>query len=228
MDDGKDPIPRALPPIRPAVVRSKSDLSMTDRAMADRILPLPGSHPVPSPAASASSPKSVDIPMQHAPSPSQNQEATQHILPTSQPTNPEMNKQMLYQPPQYVSASQTQSQPNFQLPPQQQQFPAPGTSIMPQQSLFMTPQNPSNTTVANATGQAYGLSMLSSPYGTQQQQQLPPHPYAAALQAAPDPSLYPQLQPTNDGFENELQFYIDGTSAPNWNMGTGNWLGSGI
>lgn len=234
MDDGKDPIPRALPPIRPAIARSKSDLSMTDRAMADRILPPPGSHPVPSPAASASSPKSVDVPMQHAPSPPQNQEATQHHSQTSQPKNPETNKPMLYshQPQQQLTAPQTQSQPNFQLPLQQQQFPTLVTPVMPQQPLYMTPQNPSNPATANATGQVYGgFNMLPSPYSTQpqqQQQQLAPHPYAAALQTAPDPSLYPSLQPTNDGFENELQFYIDGTNAQAWNMASGNWLGSGI
>ncbi|KAK5991111.1 hypothetical protein PT974_09389 [Cladobotryum mycophilum] len=62
-----------------------------------------------------------------------------------------------------------------------------------------------------------GLGMLIEAFDSHQQ----PPPYAMAV--AGTPQFYQPLGPSNDGFEGELQFYIDGTNNSGW-MPPDGWL----
>lgn len=77
--------------------------------------------------------------------------------------------------------------------------------------------------------QSDGVGMLIEAFDTQQQQQQPLQPQAHPHQypVVADPAFYAQLGTINDGFEGELQFYIDGAFVPNGGptaMGPDGWL----
>lgn len=79
-----------------------------------------------------------------------------------------------------------------------------------------------------------GVGMLIEAFDTQQQAPAPPpqHPqgpgqYPGSVPVvAANPAFYANLGSINDGFEGELQFYIDGAFAPNNTaaMGPDGWL----
>lgn len=79
------------------------------------------------------------------------------------------------------------------------------------------------SSMPNIHRQPDGVGMLIEAFDTQQQQQ---YPGSSIPVVAANPAFYANLGTINDGFEGELQFYIDGAFAPNTTaaMGPEGWL----
>lgn len=185
MDDGKDPVPRAI--------RQMPPLPLVPPLPDNTVLPRPGTQPDMHPPASMQSPRNgilSSLPGAtngHAPSPSSHQHQQQYQTP--------------HQLPQGLP-----QQANFHHQQHRQQAP---------HHMYMSPQQ---THPALGRQPVDGLGMLIEAFDSHQPGGAP---YGMGAPAGPPP-FYPQLGPSNDGFEGELQFYIDG--APSTWMNTGAWL----
>ena len=185
MDDGKDPVPRAIRQIPPFPhVPALPD---------NTVLPRPGTQPNIHPPTSMQSP--------HAGIMSSLPGATNgHALSS-------LNHQhaQQYQTPQQLPQGLPQ-QVNFHHQQHRQQAP---------HHMYMSPHQNDPTLGRQPVD---GLGMLIEAFDTHQPGGAP---YAMGAPAAAAP-FYSQLGPGNDGFEGELQFYIDG--APSTWMNPGAWL----
>ncbi|POR34210.1 Putative transcriptional regulatory protein [Tolypocladium paradoxum] len=181
MDDGKDPVPRAI--------RQMPPLTEVPALPDSAVLPRPGTQPDMHPPASMQSPHNGIM------------SSLSGTINDHAPTPANYQHQQQYQTPQPLPQGLP---PQANLHHQQHRQQAPHHMYMsPQQSLPALGRQPID-----------GLGMLIEAFDTNQ-------PYGMGAPAAAAP-FYPQLGPGNDGFEGELQFYIDG--APSTWMTTGAWL----
>ncbi|PNY27193.1 transcriptional regulatory protein [Tolypocladium capitatum] len=180
MDDGKDPVPRAI--------RQMPPLPLVPALPDNAVLPRPGTQPDMQPPTSMRSPHNAIM----SPLPGS---ANGHAL-----TPPNHQHQQQYQTPQLP-----QDLPQQAIFHQQRRQQAP-------QHMYMSPQQSHPT---HGRQPVDGLGMLIEAFDTHQPAATP---YGMGAPAAA-PHFYPQL---NDGFEGELQYYIDG--APSTWMNTGAWL----
>lgn len=177
MDDGKDPIPRAirqLPPLFPQATNKplRPPPPPPPSLPEPNVLPRPGTQPELPPASSITSPGIVNTLSHingHLPSP------PQHGYPTPAP-----------------------------LPPTISPHPYPNHLPAPQSNMYMHSMGRQNVD---------GLGMLIEAFDSNHG---PPAPHYGAG------SYNPQLGPGTDGFEGELQFYIDG--PPSTWISSSPWL----
>ncbi|KAJ6786287.1 hypothetical protein PWT90_00827 [Aphanocladium album] len=126
MDDGKDPIPRAIGPLPPPISKSAASVAAA-AAMPDRALPLPGTQPGSASSTTLSSPRAGYIqgslaPNPHPPPPPSHHYSNQNSQPHSpvQHHQPQQNHPHLSQyptsapaPMRHAPTNQQQHQPQF-------------------------------------------------------------------------------------------------------------------
>lgn len=213
MDDGKDPIPQ---PIHPLQLPPLKAVTAIPPAAKERTLPLP----IPTPALSPSTQSPSLLPSPHTAHPA-------HPTFPPPPTQP--------QPPQAPMASPSfqpgmssvslphYNPPQSQFQYQQQQFPQ--SQIQPQTQQSYMPA------AASGRSSVDGMGMLVSPF----ESSAPPTPHllqgpvmgsaATMATAAAAGQYFPQVPVVNDGYDGELQFYIEG-AQPTWTMGMDAFSGS--
>lgn len=196
MDYGKDPIPHAirqLPPV-PVTAPTPPQVSQHTPSLPDNaVLPRPEPQ---APSALQSAPRGTLAPLLPA------NTNGQTLTPPSQQVQVPFHAQP-HAPPQLVQ------QPAL---PQQHRRGQPLTQRhCAPHYMYLSPQPPPPPLGRQPVD---GLGMLIEAFDT-------PQPGSATYQIGAE-SYYPQLGPGNDGFEGELQFYIDG-AASSW-MHTGAWL----
>ncbi|PHH80997.1 hypothetical protein CDD83_3655 [Cordyceps sp. RAO-2017] len=203
MDDGKDPVPRAIRQMPSTAPTPSPHASHTPSLPDNAVLPRPGTQPELHP--------SPTVPGAH------NGVCGGQVLTPpggGQPAAPQrqqqQQQQQQYRPPQPQQPVSHAQQPHFG-PQQPHRPPVPSP---PGQQLYMSPQTP-----ALGRHPVDGLGMLIEAFDTHQPAG---GPYGMGGGAGAPGPYYPQLGPGNDGFEGELQFYIDG--APSSWMNTGAWL----
>ena len=202
MDDGKDPVPRAIRqvPSRLAVPTSRQGSAPA----------LPDNAPPPKPGTQADMAVSTAMPAPH------------NGMASS--LGPTANGQMPT-PPNHQQYPTPHLQPLHQggLPPlQQASFPEEQAMRPPHHQIPVTHQvymPPQQTAPQLGRQPVDGLGMLIEAFDTHQPGGAPFSMSGPAGAAAP---YYPQLGPGNDGFEGELQFYIDGPPS-SW-LNAGAWL----
>ncbi|KFG80430.1 hypothetical protein MANI_012958 [Metarhizium anisopliae] len=196
MDDGKDPIPRftrQLPPLFP-ITKPILPPAPPPTLPGPNILPRPGTQPELPPSSSIGSPHHQSAISNPAPS-------LQLPSPPQQQTQPQLH--------------QSQGYPGATLPvpatisphPYANQLQPPHAAVQPNShNMYMhTPMGRQN---------ADSLSMLIEAFDSNNPGPPAPH-YGAG-------NFNPQLVPGTDGFEGELQFYIDGATSA-W-MNSSAWL----
>ncbi|EXU97654.1 fungal specific transcription factor domain protein [Metarhizium robertsii] len=196
MDDGKDPIPRftrQLPPLFP-ITKPILPPAPPPTLPGPNILPRPGTQPELPPSSSIGSPHHQSAISNPAPS-------LQLPSPPQQQTQPQLH--------------QSQGYPGATLPvpatisphPYANQLQPPHAAAQPNShNMYMhTPMGRQN---------ADSLSMLIEAFDSNNPGPPAPH-YGAG-------NFNPQLVPGTDGFEGELQFYIDGATSA-W-MNSSAWL----
>ncbi|CEJ86381.1 hypothetical protein VHEMI04090 [[Torrubiella] hemipterigena] len=210
MDDGKDPIPQ---PIHPLQLPPLKAVTAIPPAAQERTLPLP----IPTPAISPSTQSPALLPSPRTshpthPSYPQPQPQPQQAI-VNQPFQPGLPSDSL----QHYNAPQSQFQ-------YQQQFP------QPQQQQHQQPYLPP---AAHGRSSVDGMGMLVSPF----ESSAPPTPHLlqgpamgsvagmTAAAAAAAGQYFPQIPVVNDGYDGELQFYIEG-GQPTWTMGMDTFSGS--
>ncbi|OAQ85025.1 chitinase 1 precursor [Purpureocillium lilacinum] len=200
MDDGKDPVPRAIrqmPPLPTAP--TPPHLGHAPPLPDNAVLPKPGTQPEMLTPTTMQSPHSAVV----------------SALPSS--TNGQIltppNHQQYHTPIQSLHHGLSHPAGFHQRQAMHQQEPLQNN---PQQ-MYMSPQQNAPQLGRQPVD---GLGMLIEAFDSHQPGAAP-YGMGAPPGAAP---YYPQLGPGNDGFEGELQFYIDG--APSSWMNTGAWLDS--
>ncbi|PHH70123.1 hypothetical protein CDD82_7331 [Ophiocordyceps australis] len=203
MDDGKDPVPRAIRQMPLAASTTTPPQGHHATALPDNaVLPKPGSQPeAPHVSATMQSPHKGVFP---------SLTANGHV---ASPSHQQHHHQS-YQP-QAVNAHALAPQTQFQAQHQMRQPISPASSIHHQQPMYLSPQPQTQASMGRQPMD--GLGMLIEAFDTHQPATAP---YGLATPAGP--SYFPQLGPGNDGFEGELQFYIEGPSSM-W-VNTGAWL----
>ncbi|KAM4065330.1 fungal specific transcription factor [Hirsutella rhossiliensis] len=200
MDDGKDPVPHAIRPF-PVTAPTPPQVSHTPSLPDNAVLP----RPEPQPSSTLHSAPRGGM----APSIPSNTNGQTLTPPSQQAQTP-------FQPPPQSLPHALSQQPR--LPHQQQQHrqgePRPQRQSAPHH-MYMSPQAPPPPLGRQPVD---GLGMLIEAFDTHQPAGAP---YGIGGTPGTGP-YYPQLGPGNDGFEGELQFYIDGASST-W-MNTGAWL----
>ncbi|KJZ72576.1 hypothetical protein HIM_08100 [Hirsutella minnesotensis 3608] len=234
MDEGRDPVPHAirqmvpLPPpttIAPSSAPTPPHISHTPSSLPDNtVLPKPGTQPdfqscPPLPSArgsvvpslpSTTNGQTLTPPIQQAPPP-----------PYQPPSTLPALTHALYQQP--AMSSHQQQLRHAAAPPQPPPSAHPShTPRHPGPHPMYISSSPGAPPPQLARQPMDGLGMLIEAFDTHQPGPAP----AYSINAGPAPghssAYYPQLGPGNDGFEGELQFYIDGASS-SW-MNTGAWL----
>ncbi|KAF4509886.1 hypothetical protein G6O67_001823 [Ophiocordyceps sinensis] len=211
MDDGKDPVPHAIrqmPPF-PVTAPTPPQVSHTPSLPDNAVLFVPRPEPQPSstqPLAphaglapsmpSSNNGQTLTPPSQQAQTPFQH--APRSLPPHALSRQPSMSHK----------EQQQQQRQHRQGPPPPRRQPAP-------RHMYMSPQAPP---LPLGRQPVDGLGMLIEAFDTHQPGTAP---YGIGGPPGTEPYC-PQLGPSNDGFEGELQFYIDGASST-W-MNTGAWL----
>lgn len=204
MDDGKDPIPHPirLPPLKQTIA-----------APTERTLPIPGS----SPAASSTmaSPRPAGSPAYLTPTGPQQAPPQQHQQQHS--ISPALPPQQQFQMHSIAAHFAQQPSPPNPFQPYQQQFPL---SAPQQQQTYMA--QPHDGRVGTD-----GLGMLIQAFdnghssNNSPQHQLMQNGMAAAAAG----QYYTPMPLVNDGYEEQLQFYIQGAAQPNWTLGMDGYTG---
>lgn len=221
MDDGKDPIPRAirqLPPLIPSNKSVRPPLPATQKPLpgpSAPVLPRPGAqrHDLP-PASTIASPlqsSGAMTPLMSSPA-AMNGSYMNNNTPNTQHYNSPHTQHH-----HSNSSSPHQHPPHFQPPPLPHTLSPHGyqPNPHPNSQMYMSPHQPQQPPM----GRPDGLGLLIEAFDSN-------HPAASAYAVGPGgPALgqfNPQLGPGTDGFEGELQFYIDG--APSSWMSNNAWL----
>ncbi|KAK2590452.1 hypothetical protein QQS21_011869 [Conoideocrella luteorostrata] len=229
MDDGKDPIPRAirqLPPLFPSTKQTQSPAAPPPShppppppptLPEPNVLPRPGMQPELPPASSIESPRHQNITMNPvAGSAIVNGTHHLHSPPQQQLQPPPPPQPLLHQQPS--QPQQYQPPPPAPLPPTMSpqaypnHHPQVHTGQATAHNMYIPPQPPNPMGRQNVDGLGMLIEAFDSP-------QPPVGPHAANYSAGP---YNPQLGPGTDGFEGELQFYIDGP-ATSW-INSAPWL----
>ncbi|KAG8420559.1 hypothetical protein J3459_010966 [Metarhizium acridum] len=187
MDDGKDPIPRftrQLPPLFPSA-KPIPPPPPPPTLPGPNILPRPGTHPELPPSSSIGLPHHQNATSNPAPN-------LQLPSPPQQQTQPQLHQSHGY-PSAPLPAPATISPHPYANHPQ-----PPHAGVLPDShNMYMhTPMDRQN---------ADGLGMLIEAFDSNHPGPPAPH-YGAG-------NFNPQLVPGTDGFEGELQFYIDGPTS---------------
>ena len=193
MDDGKDPVPKAirLPPLNVGF----------DRANGNSVNTFPSLH---------------NMTLHNATSDSKATPSSQGRIPLS--ATPPINSRHQ----QSISPSPTQGLHLATPPPSASPLPYPGAGHA--SHAYMQHAN-SAPAIAPRTGDGVGMLIkaFDSPSGVAPAIAAPPPAYGAGLPAA-SPAPYNQpLAPGTDGYEGELQFYIDGPPT-GWMDSNNGWL----
>lgn len=194
MDDGKDPIPRAirqLPPLFPTTKSAARPPPLPPTLPEPNVLPRPGTKPELPPASSIRSPP----PPHHHQNGIINSISTpingHHHLPS-----PPQHQPQLHQQPQPYQGTPAPLPPTLSPHPYPNHLQHHSIQANPQ-NMYMQPQPP--------MGRNDGLGMLIDAFDSNNPGPSGPH-YGAG-------NFNPQLGPGTDGFEGELQFYIDGPTS---------------
>lgn len=245
MDDGKDPIPHALPPFRTLAAAAAAASAKSESATAPPSIASSDVKPATSPAMSTSSTRSTQFaPKQH----STHDASTAYLQPPpiSQPPPPQAQLQATAYDTPMGNTAQVSPQPQFsssQRPVQNQLHLSPSQQPQQQQQSLqqqfhagMALNNYVPVPAQPAAGP--GLPLSASPmdgfalmdaYAAHDPKRSQSHGNTfAAPVIHPVPNYFPQLGPTNDGFEHELQFYIDGANNQEWSIPPEGWLNTGL
>lgn len=206
MDDGKDPIPRAirqLPPLFPTKSCSRQPgLPHPPVSLPEpNILPRPpGSQPELPPASS------IESPRPHHPSNSISGLSILriHRLPSPPPYNPQQQQPLSQHPTPPASIRSALMHPSASFPAHRPQ--SPSHTMQHAHNMYVPSQHtppplpPPSLARQSADGLGLLIDAFDSPRPTH-----PPHANTGPFNS--------QLAPGTDGFEGELQFYIDGPPA---------------
>ncbi|KAJ3475708.1 hypothetical protein NLG97_g9366 [Lecanicillium saksenae] len=123
MDDGKDPIPRAIGHLPPPISKSAASVAAA-AAMPERALPLPGTQPGSASSTTLSSPRPGHIQGSLAPNPHQQPTGHQYANQISQSHSP-VQQHLPQQSHSHLGQYQTSSSASMQFVPHNQQHPQP-------------------------------------------------------------------------------------------------------